>query len=74
VGTITAAELSELAPCPPEQVERLQDLGVLAGGEDGFPSSDVHVVRLMAVFEDAGVSVEDVARARIADDAGPAAA
>jgi adenylate cyclase len=62
VGRISAAELSELAPCSPEQVERLQGLGLLSGGEDGFPSSDVHVVRLMAAFEDAGVSVEDVAR------------
>jgi adenylate cyclase len=62
VGRITAAELAELAPCSPEQVERLQDLGLLEGGEDGFPSSDVHVVRLMAAFEDAGVALEDVAR------------
>jgi len=62
VGRISAAELAELAPCSPEQVERLQGLGLLNGGEDGFPSSDVHVVRLMAAFEDAGVSVEDVAR------------
>ncbi len=62
MGRISAAELSELAPCSPEQVERLQGLGLLSGGEDGFPSSDVHVVRLMAAFEDAGVSVEDVAR------------
>ena len=62
MGRISAAELAELAPCSPEQVERLQGLGLLNGGEDGFPSSDVHVVRLMAAFEDAGVSVEDVAR------------
>jgi adenylate cyclase len=62
VGRITAAELAELAPCPPEQIERLQDLGLLEGGEDGFPSSDVHLVRLMAAFEDAGVALEDVAR------------
>jgi adenylate cyclase len=62
VGRISAAKLAELAPCSPEQVERLQGLGLLDGGEDGFPSSDVHVVRLMAAFEDAGVSVEDVAR------------
>ena len=62
MGRISAAELAELAPCSPEQVERLQGLGLLDGGADGFPSSDVHVVRLMAAFEDAGVSVEDVAR------------
>jgi adenylate cyclase len=62
VGRITAAELAELAPCSPEQLERLQDLDLLEGGEGGFPSSDVHVVRLMAAFEDAGVALEDVAR------------
>lgn len=62
MGRISAAELAELAPCSPEQVERLQGLGLLNGGEDAFPSFDVHVVRLMAAFEDAGVSVEDVAR------------
>ena len=62
MGRISAAELAELAPCSPEQVERLQGLGLLNGGEDAFPSFDVHVVRLMAAFEDAGGSVEDVAR------------
>jgi class 3 adenylate cyclase len=62
VGRITAAELAELAPCSLEQVERLRELGLLEGGEGGFPSSDVHVVRLMAAFEDAGVALEDVAR------------
>jgi len=62
VGRISAAELAELAPCSPEEVERLQGLGLLDGGENGFPSSDVHVVRLMAAFEDAGVALEDVAR------------
>ena len=62
MGRITAAELAELAPCSPEQVARLQDLGLLDGGEEGFPWSDVHVVRLMAAFEDAGVALEDVAR------------
>jgi adenylate cyclase len=62
VGTISVAELAELAPCSVEQVQRLQDLGLLAGGQDGFPTSDVHVVRLMAAFEEAGVSLEDVAR------------
>jgi adenylate cyclase len=62
VGRITAAELAELAPCPPQRIERLQELGLLEGGENGFPSSDVHLVRLMAAFEDAGVALEDVAR------------
>ena len=45
-------------------VGRLEELGLLeARRADGlFPSSDVHVVRLMAAFEDAGISIEDVAR------------
>ena len=61
---ISAQELAELVPCSLEQVSRLQELGLLhAGDEDGrFPPSDVHVVRLMAAFADAGISVEDVAR------------
>jgi class 3 adenylate cyclase len=61
---ISAQELAELVPCPPEQVSRLEELGILEPREqDGlFPSSDVHVVRLMGAFEEAGISVEDVAR------------
>ncbi len=43
---------------------RLEDLGILEPCEnDGlFPSSDVHLVRLMTAFEEAGISLEDVAR------------
>ena len=60
---ISTTELAELAPCPREQVGRLEALGLLEADADGlFPSSGVHVVRLMAAFEDAGISVEDVAR------------
>ena len=60
---ISAEELAELAPCSREQVGRLEALGLLEADADGlFPSSGVHVVRLMAAFEDAGISVEDVAR------------
>ena len=60
---ISAQELADLVPCSLEQVSRLQELGLLTQDEDGvFPSSDVHVVRLMAAFEEAGISVEDVAR------------
>ena len=60
---ISAEELAELAPCSREQVGRLEALGLLEADADGlFPSSGVHVVRLMAAFEDAGISLEDVAR------------
>jgi adenylate cyclase len=63
VRRISAQELTELAPCSPEHLVRLEELGLLERGEDGsFPSSAVHVVRLMNAFEDAGISLEDVAR------------
>jgi adenylate cyclase len=63
VARISAPELAELVPCPLEHVHRLRDLGLLEPDGDGlFPSSAVHVVRLMAAFEDAGIALEDVAR------------
>jgi class 3 adenylate cyclase len=64
VARISAQELVELVPCSLEHVRRLEDLGILERQEedDLFPSSAVHVVRLMAAFEDAGISLQDVAR------------
>jgi adenylate cyclase len=64
VARISAQELVELVPCSLEHVRRLEDLGILRRDEeDGlFPSSGVHVVRLMAAFGEAGISLEDVAR------------
>jgi adenylate cyclase len=64
VDRVSAQELAELAPCSLEYVQRLAHLRVLGPREDDglFPSSDVHVVRLMAAFEEAGISLEDVAR------------
>jgi len=64
MARISARELAELAPCTVEHVSRLEELGLLGRDEsDGlFPSSDVHMVRLMAAFEDAGISIDDVAR------------
>ena len=60
---ISASELVELAPSTPEQVDRLEQLGLLEpDGDASYPSSAVHVVRLMAAFEDAGISLDDVAR------------
>jgi hypothetical protein len=54
VAKISAQELAEVVPCRPEDVSRLQDLGLLEARDDGlFSSSDVHVVRLMAAFEEA---------------------
>jgi adenylate cyclase len=64
MARISAQELAELVPCPLENVRRLAALGLLDADDSGlFPPSDVHVVRLMAAFEDAGFSLEDVARA-----------
>jgi adenylate cyclase len=61
--TISAEELASLVPCPLEQVERLIELEILrSDDEGGFESSQVHVIRLMAGFEAAGISIEDVAR------------
>jgi len=64
VARVSAQELAELAACSLEYVQRLADLGLLGPREDDslFPSSDVHVVRLMAAFEEAGIPLEDVAR------------
>ena len=59
---LSAQELAELVPCSAEHVERLTELGLLEAQDDGlYPSSGVHVVRLMAAFEEAGISLEDVA-------------
>jgi adenylate cyclase len=64
VPKVSAQELADLVPCPLEQVRRLTELGILESldGEDSFDLPQVHVVRLMAGFEAAGISVEDVAR------------
>jgi adenylate cyclase len=63
VAKLTAQEVAELVPCSLEDVRRLQDLGILeAGNEGGLHPSDVHVVRLMAAFEGAGIALDDVAR------------
>jgi adenylate cyclase len=63
VSRISAQDLAALVPCSPEHVRRLQELGLLQADQDGaFPVSDVHAVRLMAAFEGAGISLEDVAR------------
>ena len=61
--TISAEELAGLVPCPLAQVQRLIELQILQPDDEGrFDSSHAHVVRLMAGFEAAGISVEDVAR------------
>jgi adenylate cyclase len=64
MASVSERELAELAPCSPEHVRRLVDLGILVPREEGKPfrSSDVHLVRLMGAFDRAGISLDDVAR------------
>jgi adenylate cyclase len=64
VTRLSEQELAELVPCPPEKVSHLQELGLLTRDDEDrlYPSSDVNLVRLMAAFEEAGISLEDVAR------------
>jgi adenylate cyclase len=64
VASISAQQIAELVPCSLEQVHRLEELGILGPHrEDGlFEPAAVHVVRLMAAFEEAGVSLEDIGR------------
>jgi adenylate cyclase len=63
MARVSAQELAELVPCSTENVLRLKDLGLLEADEDGrFPAGDAHVVRLMAAFDAAGISLDDVAR------------
>jgi adenylate cyclase len=59
---LSADELAELVPCPVEHVGRLTELGMLEPEDGLYPASDVHVVRLIESFEEAGIPVEDVAR------------
>jgi adenylate cyclase len=62
VAGISAQQLAELALCPPAHVERLLELGLLEADDEGlFAPLDVHVVRLMAAFAEAGIPLEDVA-------------
>ena len=64
MARLTAEELAELVPCPPHEIRRLEGLGIVApDASDGtFEPSDALVVRLMSAFEDACISVDDVAR------------
>jgi adenylate cyclase len=70
VAWISAQELAELVPCPPDEIRRLEELGLLEPHEVSglFASADTHVVRLMAAFEEAGLSLEDVARGVSAEE------
>jgi adenylate cyclase len=63
VARISIEELADLAPSSVHHLLLLQDLGLLEPGEDGtYAAGDVHIVRLMAAFDEAGIWLEDVAR------------
>jgi adenylate cyclase len=70
MSRVSADELAALVPCTPENVARLDSLGLLSRNHEGglYPPSDAHVVRLMAAFEEAGVSIDDVAKGVRAGD------
>jgi adenylate cyclase len=60
---ISRQELADLVPCDTQRVTRLVELGIVTPDDDGrFPSSDVHVIRLMAAFEEGGILLDDIAR------------
>ena len=61
---MTAAELAERSACSIERIEQLIDLGILVPrDEDGpFSPEDVHRVRLMRAFEDAGIGLDLISK------------
>jgi len=61
---LSEAELAERSGCSLERVQELARLGILVPRDrDGpFDAKDVHRVRLMQAFEDAGIEIELIAR------------
>jgi adenylate cyclase len=61
---LTEVELAERSACPVGRIEELVRLGILVRrDEDGpFSAKDVHRVRLMKAFEDAGIDLDLIAR------------
>jgi adenylate cyclase len=61
---LTEVELAERSACPVGRTEELVRLGILVRrDEDGpFSAKDVHRVRLMKAFEDAGIDLDLIAR------------
>ena len=61
---LSEAEIAERSGCPVERIEELVGLGILVThDEDGpFSAKDVHRVRLMQAFEDAGIDLDLIAR------------
>jgi adenylate cyclase len=61
---LTEGELAERSACPVGRIDELVRLGILVRrDEDGpFSAKDVHRVRLMKAFEDAGIDLDLIAR------------
>jgi adenylate cyclase len=61
---LSAADLAERSGCSVERIGQLEQLGILVPrDEDGpFHPKDVHRVRLMQAFEDAGIELDLIAR------------
>ena len=61
---LSAAELAERSGCSVDRVEQLVALGILVPRQEGgpFTPADVHRVRLMQAFEDAGIRLDVIAR------------
>lgn len=64
MAMLSKQELAELTACSPDFIRELIDLRILVPLEEDKPfrSSDAHLVRLMAAFDRAGISLDDVAR------------
>jgi adenylate cyclase len=60
---LSAVALAELAWCSPQRVRELTQLGLLNPVDGRYARGDVHRIRLVESFEDAGVPPEALARA-----------
>jgi adenylate cyclase len=60
---LSASELAQRSGCSVQRIEELVRLGILVpDGDDGFAARDVHRVRLMQAFEEAGMDLEVIAQ------------
>jgi class 3 adenylate cyclase len=61
---LTEAELADRSTCSVSRIQELVGLGILVPREKGGPfhAKDVHRVRLMQAFEDAGIELDLIAR------------
>ena len=59
---LSEAELAERSGCTVDKVRELVRIGILVPHGDGFAARDVHRVRLMQAFEEAGIDLGVIAR------------